>query len=121
MDIVLIAEEYKFVLTTPQPPVPVANAAAAVRDAHRRWHKANEMTKCYMLASMSTVLKHHPKRFVRFCIISVAVAMSTVLKHQHAAMATTTEIMQNLTNRFGTQNRTAKSQAFRSIMSKTMK
>ena len=60
--------------------------------------KANEMAKCYMLASMSSVLKH-----------------------QHSAMATAAEIMQNLANLFGTQNRTAKSQAFRSIMTKTMK
>ncbi|XP_047948849.1 uncharacterized protein LOC125194646 [Salvia hispanica] len=36
-------------------------------------------------------------------------------------MATAAEIMQNLTNLFGTQNRTAKSQAFWSIMAKTMK
>ncbi|XP_042047217.1 uncharacterized protein LOC121793074, partial [Salvia splendens] len=84
LDIVLTAEEYNFV----------------PRDlhAHRKWHKANEMAKCYMLASMSSVLKH-----------------------QHSAMETATEIMQNLKNLFGTQNRTAKSQTFRSIMSKTMK
>ncbi|XP_047943016.1 uncharacterized protein LOC125189830 [Salvia hispanica] len=56
------------------------------------------MAKCYMLASMSSVLKH-----------------------QHSAMATAVEIMQNLANLFGTQNRTAKSQAFRSIMTKSMK
>ncbi|XP_047943009.1 uncharacterized protein LOC125189823 [Salvia hispanica] len=74
MDIVLTVDEYKFVLTTPRAPVPAANTAQAVRDAHRRWHKANEMAKCYMLASMSTVLRH-----------------------QHAAMATAADIMQNLT------------------------
>ncbi|XP_047978428.1 Golgi SNAP receptor complex member 1-like [Salvia hispanica] len=56
------------------------------------------MARCYMLASMSLVLKH-----------------------QHSAMATAAEIMQNLANLFGTQNRTAKSQASRSIMTKTMK
>ena len=33
LDIILTADEYKFVLTILQ----------AVRDAHRRWHKANEM------------------------------------------------------------------------------
>ena len=98
LDIVLTAEEYKFVLTTPRPAVPAANAAQALRDAHRRWHKANEMAKCYMLASMSSVLKH-----------------------QHSAMETAAEIMTNLANLFGTQNRTAKSQAFRSIMTKSMK
>ena len=98
LDIILTTDEYKFVLTTPRPPVPTANAAQAVRDSHRRWHKVNEMAKCYMLASMSTVLRH-----------------------QHAVMATATEIMENLTNLFGTQNRMAKSQAFRSIMCKSMK
>ncbi|XP_047942724.1 uncharacterized protein LOC125189495 [Salvia hispanica] len=70
----------------------------ALRDAHRRWHKANEMAKCYMLASMSSVLKH-----------------------QHSAMETAAVIMTNLVNLFGTQNRTVKSQAFRGIMTKTMK
>ncbi|XP_047960001.1 uncharacterized protein LOC125205217 [Salvia hispanica] len=94
-----MAEEYnKFVLTTPQPPVPAANAAVGVQNAHKQWHKANEMAKCYMLVSMSSVLKH-----------------------QHSAMATAAEIMQNLANLFGTQNQTAKSQAFRSMMTKTMK
>ncbi|XP_047949485.1 uncharacterized protein LOC125195368 [Salvia hispanica] len=56
------------------------------------------MAKCYMLASMSSVLKY-----------------------QHSAMATAAEIMQNLANLFGTQNRTAKSQSFRSIITKSMK
>ncbi|XP_047949089.1 uncharacterized protein LOC125194917 [Salvia hispanica] len=56
------------------------------------------MAKCYMLASMSSILKH-----------------------QHSAMKTDAEIMTNLANLFGTQNRTPKSQAFRSIMTKTMK
>ena len=86
LDIVLTADEYKFVLTTPRPPVPAANASVGVQNAHKRWHKANEMAKCYMLASMSSALKH-----------------------QHSAMATAAEIMQNLANLFGTQNRTAKS------------
>ncbi|XP_042032306.1 uncharacterized protein LOC121779016 [Salvia splendens] len=78
--------------------MPAANASLELRDAHRRWHKANEMDKCYMLASMSTMLRH-----------------------RHAAMATATAIMQNLTNLFGTRNRATKSQAFRSIMAKIMK
>ena len=85
-------------LTTQQPSVPATNAAAGVREAHRMWHKINEMAKCYMLVSMSTMLKH-----------------------QHAAIATATEIMQNLKNLFGTQNQAAKSQVFLSIITKTMK
>ena len=52
------------------PFVLAANASAAIREVHRKWHKANEMVKYYMLASMSSVLKH-----------------------QHSAMATTSVIM----------------------------
>ena len=98
MDIVLTAEEYKYVLTTECPPVPAANASAAMKETYRNWCKANEMAKCYMLTSMSTVLQH-----------------------QHQGMNTATEIMNNLNNLFGTQNRAAKSLAFRSIMTKVMK
>ncbi|XP_042065493.1 uncharacterized protein LOC121809008 [Salvia splendens] len=96
LDIVLTAEEYKYVLTTECPPEPAANASAAVKETYRKWCKANEMTKCYMLASMSTVLQH-----------------------QHQGMNTATEIMNNLNNLFGTQKRAAKSLAFRSIMTKS--
>ncbi|XP_041995829.1 uncharacterized protein LOC121745951 [Salvia splendens] len=53
LDIVLSAEEYKYVLTTECPPEPAANASAAVKETYRKWCKANEMAKCYMLASMS--------------------------------------------------------------------
>ncbi|XP_042065489.1 uncharacterized protein LOC121809005 [Salvia splendens] len=98
LDIVLTAEEYKYVLTTECPPEPAANASAAVKDTYRKWRKVNKMAKCYVLASMSTVLQH-----------------------QHQGMNTATEIMNNLNNLFGTQNRAAKSLAFRSIMTKVMK
>ncbi|XP_042065523.1 uncharacterized protein LOC121809038 [Salvia splendens] len=98
LDIVLTAEEYKYVLTTECPPKPAANASTAVKETYRKWCKANEMAKCYMLASMSTVLQH-----------------------QHQRMNTATEIMNNLNNLFGTQNRASKSLAFRSIMTKVMK
>ncbi|XP_042027250.1 uncharacterized protein LOC121774439 [Salvia splendens] len=83
--------------TTEFPPEPAANASAAVKETYRKWCKANEMAKCYMLASMSTVLQH-----------------------QHQGMNTATEIMNNLNNLFGTQNRAAKSLAFRSIMTKSL-
>ena len=70
LDIVLTADEYMFVFNTLQPPVPTANAAAVVWDAHKQWHNTNEMAKGYMLASMSTMFKH-----------------------QHSAIATATVIM----------------------------
>ncbi|XP_042028571.1 uncharacterized protein LOC121775545 [Salvia splendens] len=98
LDIVLTAKEYKYVLTTECPPEPATNASAAVKETYRKWRKANEMAKCYMLASMSTILQH-----------------------QHQGMNTATGIMNNLNNLFGTQNRAAKSLAFRSIMTKVMK
>ena len=58
LDIVLTAEDYTFVLTEPQPDVPSANASQEAKDYHRRWTKANNMARCYILASMSNVLQH---------------------------------------------------------------
>ncbi|XP_042027116.1 uncharacterized protein LOC121774281 [Salvia splendens] len=58
LDIVLTAEEYKYVLTTECPPVSAENASAAAKETYRKWCKSNEMAKSNMLASMSTVLQH---------------------------------------------------------------
>ncbi|XP_042020240.1 uncharacterized protein LOC121767965 [Salvia splendens] len=98
MSVTIAAFVVPLVWAVVTPPEPAANASAAVKETYRKWRKANEMAKCYMLASMSTVLQH-----------------------QHQCMNTATEIMNNLNNLFGTQNRAAKSLAFRSIMTKVMK
>ena len=57
MNIVLICENQKFVLTEECPPEPPANAARNVRDKYDAWIQANNKAHCYMLASMSDVLR----------------------------------------------------------------
>ena len=58
LDIVLTAEGYKFVLTNPKPSEPEPEASKEVKDHYEKWTKANDMAKCYILASMSNVLQH---------------------------------------------------------------
>ena len=58
LDIVLTAEGYKFVLNTTKPDEPDSEATQEVKDKHDKWVKANDMAKCYILASMSNVLQH---------------------------------------------------------------
>ena len=62
LDIVLIAEDYKYVLTTPCPVVR-ANSSKEQKDAEAKWQKANSMAKCYMLGSMSDILRSKHKHF----------------------------------------------------------
>ena len=58
LDIVLIAEDHIYVLTTPCPPEPQANAAAAVKREWDKWKNQNGTARCYMLASILRVLQH---------------------------------------------------------------
>src|SRR5262245_7004832 len=55
--IVLTSEDYKFVLTQPCPSEPAADASRSQRRPYEKWQKANEMAKCYILASMTNVLQ----------------------------------------------------------------
>ena len=57
-DIVLTAEEHKYVLTKPCPSFPSLDAPAKEKQQYDRWQKSNEMAKCYILASISNVLQH---------------------------------------------------------------
>ncbi|XP_041995881.1 uncharacterized protein LOC121746008 [Salvia splendens] len=98
LDIFLIAGDYKFVLETDCPAIPADNASEEERVMYRKWIKGNEMAKCYILASMSNVLQH-----------------------QHHSYEFVHEIMENLQSLFGTQSRSARSLAIRSLMNKTMK
>ncbi|KAF5176134.1 hypothetical protein FRX31_034279 [Thalictrum thalictroides] len=97
LNIVLTADNYKYVLTTPCPAVPPANANARQREEYEKWQKANEMSKCYILASMSNVLQH-----------------------RHQNFATATEIMENLQEMFGEQNRAKRQIAMKNLMSTKM-
>ena len=58
LDIVLTAEEHKYVLTKPCPNFPSLDAHPEEKQRYDRWHKFHEMARCYILASISNVLQH---------------------------------------------------------------
>ena len=78
LDIVLTAEEYKFVLNEECPLKPNDQSSDEDKLAYQKWRKADEMTRCYIMASMSNVLQH-----------------------QHQAMLSAFEILENLKQMFG--------------------
>ncbi|XP_077248946.1 uncharacterized protein LOC143888420 [Tasmannia lanceolata] len=80
----LLRGNFYEVLTTAEPEEPTVDAPQAERDRRQKWTGDNEMTKCYIIGSMSNVLQ------------------------QHVGMAITAEIMLNLKELFGEQNRTAR-------------
>lgn len=93
LDIVLTVEKHKYVLTTPCPPVPAANARQAEKDAHEAWLRSDEVAKCYCLASMSNVLQQSHKEY-----------------------DTTFDLLNNLHEMFGGHGRQARQQAVRKFM-----
>ena len=58
LDIVLTAEEHKYVFTHPCPSFPSLDAPLEEKQRYDRWQKSNEMAKCYILAFISNVLQH---------------------------------------------------------------
>lgn len=95
--IVLTAENYKYVLTQPCPPVPADDAHRNQRRLYEKWQKANEMAKCYILASISNILQ---------------------TKHQN--LETATEIIDSLQQMFGQSTRSARQAALKGIMNSKM-
>ena len=85
LDIVLTAESYKFVLTEHCPDAPTGESTQEEIEYHRKWVKADEMARCYILASMSNVLQH-----------------------QHQDLPTAYDIMNNLKELFGHQDRASR-------------
>ena len=75
---VLTTEEYKFVLTDVCPPMSDRDSLKEEVEAYQIWWKADEMARCYILASMSNVLQH---------------------QHEHMAIAY--DMMFNLKEMFG--------------------
>ncbi|RVW25356.1 Retrovirus-related Pol polyprotein from transposon TNT 1-94 [Vitis vinifera] len=57
MNILLINENYHFVLKEDCPPVPPANASKAVSEEYNHWIIANNKAYCYLLAAMNEVLR----------------------------------------------------------------
>ena len=97
LDIVLTAEEYKFCTYEPKPEQPAADAPDEEKEYYKRWIKADEKSRCYILA-----------------------AMSGVLQHQHQAMATASDMLFNLKELFGDQNRAARQVAMKALMNTQM-
>ena len=97
VNIVLVCENNRFVLTEECPAEPVANAARSVRESYERWIQANNKARAYMLASMSDVLR---------------------LKHE--MMETAIEIMDSLQNMFGKQSEQSRHEATRKYMNAKM-
>ena len=82
LNLVLTAEEYKFVLTEVCPPPPDSISTPEDDAAYHMWQKTDKLAKCYILA-----------------------LMSNVLQYQHESMQTAYDIMLNLKKIFGDQNR----------------
>ena len=57
INIVLICENQKFVLTEECPPEPHATASRNVREKYDSWQLANNKARCYMLVCMNDVLR----------------------------------------------------------------
>lgn len=97
LDILLTAEEYKFVLNEECPEKPGEGASEEDTKAYQKWVKADEMARCYILASMSNVLQH-----------------------QHQKMDTAYDMLANLKEMFGDQTSAAKQNALREILTSKM-
>ncbi|GFP83350.1 hypothetical protein PHJA_000478400 [Phtheirospermum japonicum] len=97
LNLVLVAEGHKFVLEEECPQRPEEGADKAQRVAYDKWVKSDEIARCYILASMSNVLQH-----------------------QHQTMKTVAEIMLNLKELFGHQNRSARHLVIKKLMNARM-
>ncbi|XP_024031025.1 uncharacterized protein LOC112094433 [Morus notabilis] len=80
LNIVLTFEKLNFILNTPCPPEPLVDAPNEIFLAYQCWKDSNDMARCYMMASMSTVLQV-----------------------QHEDYKTARQIMDNLEDMFGGQ------------------
>jgi gag-polypeptide of LTR copia-type/Zinc knuckle len=97
LNIVLTAEDYKFVLTDLCPETPIERASDEESQPYRRWIKADQMARCYILGSMSNVLQH-----------------------QHESMVSAYDIMMNLKEMFGDQDRAARQVSMKELMNTNM-
>ena len=80
LDIVFTVEDSKFVLTDLCPPKPHEGATEEEAMPYEKWVKADKMSRCYILATMSNILQH-----------------------QHQSMPTTYDMRMNLKEMFGDQ------------------
>ena len=52
-NVVLTTEKGKYVMTDMCPPLPDSNFSIGEVETYQHWRKADEMARCYILASMS--------------------------------------------------------------------
>ena len=57
LNIVLVSESVRYILTAPQPPAPAPNSTRQVREEYDRWAVSNNKAIAYMLATMSDGLR----------------------------------------------------------------
>ena len=97
LDIVLTAKEHKYVLTQPCPSFPSLDAPPEEKQRYDHWQKSNEMSKCYILTSISNVL-HHQMQDVELAL----------------------DIMLSLKEMFGEQGHSARQETIRQIYNTKM-
>ncbi|XP_051138781.1 uncharacterized protein LOC127256688 [Andrographis paniculata] len=97
LDIVLAADDYKFVLSTPAPADLTEESTEEEREAHRKWHRADQMSRCYILASITNMLQLQVEK-----------------------LPTATDMMLSLKELFGESDRAARFEAMRKIMTSFM-
>ena len=97
MDIVLTADGYKYVLTTPKPSKPGPDSSKEDKEKFEKWVKANNMAKCYILAYVSNVIQH-----------------------QHQLFIVASDILFSLKEMFGSQGRLARQKAMRDFLKAKM-
>ncbi|XP_077249088.1 uncharacterized protein LOC143888515 [Tasmannia lanceolata] len=97
LTLVLTAAKVHWVLTTEVPELPGPEAPQDVRDRATKWHEDDQMAKCYILWSMSNVSQQ-----------------------QHVGMASSMDIMHNLREMFGQQNRSSRQIAIKGLISTKM-
>ena len=98
MNLLLVSENYKFVLNEECPDQPSANAPKHVRDKYDVWIQSNNKAKCYMLVSMSDVLRT-----------------------KHESMETTFQILESLNEMFGHPSYQSRHEATKTYMNTKMK
>ena len=98
MNIVLVCENFKFVLTEECPPRPHAKSSVNVAEAYDRWQNANNKARCYLLAGMSDVLR---------C--------------KHETVETTKGIVDSLEEMFGRPSEQSRHEAVKALMNTRMK
>ena len=95
--IVLIVDKIAHVLNIEAPELALADAIEEQRDAFNKWHEADEMAKCYIMASMTNVLQK-----------------------QCQGLVTTQDMMLHLKEMFGEQSKSAWQTAMKNLVSTKM-